>query len=176
MLPTFAATAWYHHKLASQPADLQGFLQEVEQFAMGDYAHALDQGANLPEDQFNAIAEKLHDYTGLPVAYIKKANLRINGPQFEQELADRFGPDHRQARHALLRSRPWTRWRRRREYDPQSAAIGSAYVSVFNDYVRRALHLHHRRVVPARRSTSSNGGNSSISHRERPSRCQCRST
>jgi len=29
-LPSFAATAWYHHKLANQPADLQPFLNEVE--------------------------------------------------------------------------------------------------------------------------------------------------
>jgi len=139
MLPTFAATAWYHHKLPAQPADLQSFLQEVEQFAMGDYAHALAEGASLPEDQLNAIAEKLHDYTGLPVAYIKKASLRINGPQFEHELQNDSD---------LTTGRLDTRFSgpsmdpldEEAEYDPQAAAIGSAYVSVFNDYVRRTLH------------------------------------
>ncbi|MDE2261894.1 MAG: peptidase S10 [Gammaproteobacteria bacterium] len=139
MLPTFAATAWYHHKLPSQPADLQSFLEEVEQFAMGDYAHALDQGASLPEDQLNAIAEKLHDYTGLPVAYIKKANLRINGPQFEHEL---------QTDADLTTGRLDSRFSgptmdplgEEAQYDPQAAAISSAYVSVFNDYARRTLH------------------------------------
>ena len=139
MLPTFAATAWYHHKLASQPADLESFLKEVEQFAMGDYANALDAGASLPEDQFNAIAQKLHDYTGLPVAYIKKANLRISGPKFEQQL---------QIDSDLTTGRLDTRFSgpamdplgETADYDPQSAAIGSAYVSVFNDYARRTLH------------------------------------
>ncbi|HEX5206494.1 MAG TPA: hypothetical protein VFW10_01710 [Steroidobacteraceae bacterium] len=139
MLPTFAATAWFHHKLTSQPADLESFLKEVEQFAMGDYAHALDQGANLPEDQLNAIAAKLHDYTGLPVAYIKKANLRINGPQFEHQLQNESD---------LTTGRLDTRFSgptmdplgEEAEYDPQSAAIGSAYVSVFNGYARRTLH------------------------------------
>ena len=138
-LPTYAATAWYHHKLASQPADLDSFLKEVEQFAMGDYANALEQGASLPEDQFNAIAGKLHDYTGLPVAYIKKANLRISGPKFEQQL---------QIDADLTTGRLDTRFSgptmdplgEDADYDPQSAAIGSAYVSVFNDYARRSLH------------------------------------
>ena len=85
-LPTYAATAWYHHMLPSQPQQLQPFLKEVEQFAMGPYADALAQGANLPQQDFNAIAQKLHAYTGLPVAYIKKANLRVSGGQFEQTL------------------------------------------------------------------------------------------
>ena len=138
-LPTFAATAWYHHLLASKPDDLESFLQEVEQFALGDYADALEQGANLPEDQFNAIAEKLHGYTGLPVAYIKKANLRISGAEFEQELQNDAG---------LTTGRLDTRFSgptmdplgEDAEYDPQSAAISSAYVSSFNDYARRSLH------------------------------------
>ena len=139
MLPTFAATAWYHHKLTSKPADLDSFLKEVEQFAMGDYAHALDQGANLPEDQYEAIAQKLHDYTGLSVAYIKKANLRINGPEFEHQLQNDSD---------LTTGRLDTRFSgptldplgEEAEYDPQSAAISSAYVSVFNGYARRTLH------------------------------------
>ena len=138
-LPTFAATAWYHHKLASQPGGLQSLLQEVEQFALGDYADALAQGASLPQDQFNAIAEKLHDYTGLPAAYIKKADLRISGPQFEHELlndADETAGrlDSRFAGPAM------DPLGEEAEYDPQAAAISSAYVSAFNDYVRRDLH------------------------------------
>src|SRR5215469_4437758 len=139
-LPTFAATAWYHHKLTSQPDDLQSFLQEVEQFAMGDYARALDQGASLPEDQFNAVAEKLHDYTGLPVAYIKKANLRIDGGEFEHELQN--DADMTTGRLDTRFSGPSIDpLAQEAEYDPQSAAISSAYVSVFNDYVRRTLHF-----------------------------------
>ncbi|MGH8202225.1 MAG: S10 family peptidase [Steroidobacteraceae bacterium] len=138
-LPTFAATAWYHHMLGSQPADLQGFLQEVEQFAMGDYMHALEQGANLPADQFNAIAAKLHDYTGLPLAYIKKANLRVSGIQFEHELQNDsdLTTGRLDSRFSGPSMDPLGEYA---NYDPQAASIGSAYVSVFNDYVRRTLH------------------------------------
>ena len=32
------------------------------------------------------------------------------------------------------------------EYDPQSAAIGSAYVSAFNDYVRKELKFGENKV------------------------------
>ena len=40
-LPTFAATAYYHHQLPQPPAALEPFLKEVEQYAIGDYAQAL---------------------------------------------------------------------------------------------------------------------------------------
>jgi carboxypeptidase C (cathepsin A) len=138
-LPTFAATAWYHHKLGSKSGDLESLLQEVEQFAMGDYADALSQGANLPEDQFNAIAEKLHDYTGLPAAYIKKADLRVTGPEFSQQLLNdsNLTAGRLDSRFAGPVMDPLAE---EAAYDPQSAAIGSAYVSAFNEYVRRNLH------------------------------------
>ena len=74
-LPTYAATAWYHHKLPSQHPDLPSLLTEVEHFAMNEYALALEAGSSLPADQRHAIAAKLHEYTGLPVAYIEKADL-----------------------------------------------------------------------------------------------------
>ena len=89
-LPTYAATAYYHHKLPTQPAALEPFLAEVEQFALGEYMSALLQGSQLPDAQRNAIAEKLHNYTGLPVAYLLKSNLRVEGGAFTKTL---LGPD-----------------------------------------------------------------------------------
>jgi len=74
-LPTYAATAWYHHKLPTAPAALQSFLAEVERFATNEDALALLQGNALAEAQRQAIAAKLHEYTGLPVAYLLKTNL-----------------------------------------------------------------------------------------------------
>ncbi len=46
-LPTYAATAWYHHKLPNQPAALEPLLREVENFALTDYAQALAAGSTL---------------------------------------------------------------------------------------------------------------------------------
>ena len=137
-LPTYAATAWYHHKLPEAHPDLKSLVAEVEHFAMNDYALALEAGSSLPADQRRAIVEKLHQYTGLPTAYIEKANLRINGGEFEKNLQDENG---------LTTGRLDTRFSgptfdplsKAADYDPQSAAISSAYVSAFNDYVRKDL-------------------------------------
>lgn len=139
-LPTYAATAWYHQRLPQQKGkSLPDFLKEVEAFALGDYAQALIKGASLDSNTFNQIAEKLHDYTGLPVAYIKKANLRIDGGEFEQNLLgmkdDITGRlDTRFAGPALD---PLSQ---RANYDPMASSISSAYISSFNDYVRTQLN------------------------------------
>jgi carboxypeptidase C (cathepsin A) len=138
-LPTFAATAWFHHKLPSQPADLESFLQQVEQFAMGPYAQALAAGSTLSKDQFDAIATQLHAYTGLPVSYIKRADLRVSGLEFEHELQN--GSDLTTGRLDTRFSGPsMDPLDREAQYDPQAAAISSAYVSAFNDYAQRDLH------------------------------------
>jgi carboxypeptidase C (cathepsin A) len=143
-LPTYAATAWYHHKLPETPADLPSFLAEVEHFAMNDYGLALAAGNALPADQRQAIVEKLHRYTGLPAEYIEKSNLRVNGGQFEKTLEG--DSDTTTGRLDTRFSGPTLDpLSREAEYDPQSAAIGSAYVSAFNDYVRKDLKFGENR-------------------------------
>ena len=138
VLPTYAATAWYHKKLSNRPAELKPFLAEVEYFAMGEYAQALAAGTALDPARKRAIAEKLHSYIGLPVEYIERADLRINGGEFEHTL---------QLDEGLTTGRLDSRFsgptmdalEQGAAYDPQSAAISSAYVAGFNDYVRKQL-------------------------------------
>ncbi|MDR3388278.1 MAG: peptidase S10 [Rudaea sp.] len=137
-LPTYAASAWYHHKLANAPKDLKPFLAEVEHFAMTEYLTALAAGSTLDPAQKKAIEEKLHGYTGLPVAYWEKANLRVYGGEFEKNLQD--DTDQTTGRLDTRFSGPnMDPLDRDAQYDPQSAAISSAYVSAFNDYVRKQL-------------------------------------
>ncbi len=138
-LPTYAATALYHKKLPNPGSkSLPDLLHDVENFAMGDYALALGEGAAIDPQKFDAIAEKLHEFTGLPVAYIKKANLRIDGGEFEKNLQD--DADETTGRLDTRFSGPTLDpLSKEAEYDPQSAAISSAYVSTFNDYVRQTL-------------------------------------
>ena len=138
VLPTYAATAWYHKKLPGDHKDLEALLSEVEQFSMGEYGRALAAGSDLSPADKRAVAEKLHQYTGLPVEYILKADLRIDGGEFRQNLQDDAG---------LTTGRLDTRFSgpdidplsQRADYDPQSTALGSAYVSAFNEYVRKEL-------------------------------------
>jgi carboxypeptidase C (cathepsin A) len=150
-LPTYAATAWYHHRLPDQPQDLQTLLAQVEHFATTDYALALMKGNSLAPAQRQAIAEKLNAYTGLPVSYLLKSNLRIEYGAFQKELlADQdLTTGTLDTRFTGPTLDPLSKVS---EYDPQSAAIGSAYVAAFNEYVRDQLHygqgLHYKPGIP----------------------------
>jgi carboxypeptidase C (cathepsin A) len=139
-LPTYAATAWYHHQPPEQrtahvPATL---LAEVERFSSGEYAAALAAGASLDDASREKIVAKLHEYTGLSEDYLRRDDLRVTSDEFRQELLrDKGmiigGTDTRYEGHTL------DRMSRRAKYDPSDSAIGSPYVSTFNDYVRRVL-------------------------------------
>jgi carboxypeptidase C (cathepsin A) len=137
-LPTYAATAWYHKRLQNAPQDLEAFVTQVEQFAVGDYQSALMAGDTLSAEQRHAVAERLHDLIGLPVEYLEKANLRVNGGMFEKTLLEDQG---------LTTGRLDTRYTsptldllsKEAEYDPQSAAIDSAFISTYNEYARATL-------------------------------------
>jgi carboxypeptidase C (cathepsin A) len=137
-LPTYAATAVYHKKVPQQPAALEPFLKEVEDFAMGPYAHALALGTDVTAAEKQQVAEKLHEYTGIPVAYWLKADLRVNGGEFEKMLQDDqdLTTGRLDTRFSGPSLNPLSEYA---EYDPQSSAISSAYVSLFNDYVRKDL-------------------------------------
>lgn len=137
-LPSMAATAWYHHKVPNQPAQLEPFLHEVEQFSLGEYASALLQGADLSADRKKAIADKLQSYTGVPAAYWLKADLRVSGGDFSKEL---------QSDEGLTTGRLDTRYEgpdidplsKEADYDPFSNSIQAAYVTAINQYAREEL-------------------------------------
>jgi carboxypeptidase C (cathepsin A) len=144
-LPTYAATAWYHHRLPAQNPSLDALLTEVEQFAMGEYARALTAGSQLTAGERAAVAEKLHQYTGLPVDYILRADLRIDGGEFSKNV---------QSDGQLTTGRLDTRFAgpdldplsQRADYDPQAAALAPAYVTAFNEYVRKELRYGEGKV------------------------------
>jgi carboxypeptidase C (cathepsin A) len=143
-LPTYAATAWYHHKLPSQPAELEPLLREVETFAMTEYASALAAGSTLAPERKSAIAAKLGAYTGLAKDYIERANLRVNGGEFEKTL---LGSDITTGRLDTRFAGPTIDpMSKEADYDPQSASISSAYVSAFNDYVRSVLKFGDKKT------------------------------
>jgi carboxypeptidase C (cathepsin A) len=138
-LPTYAATAWYHNRIANRPADLRAFLSQVEQFATGEYAQALLKGNDLPQPERQRIAQQLAAYTGLSVPYLLKSNLRIEYGAFQKEL---FGEQ------GLTTGTLDTRFlgatldplSKVASYDPQGSAIGAAYVAAYQSYVRDRLH------------------------------------
>jgi carboxypeptidase C (cathepsin A) len=146
-LPTYTATAWYHRKLPTQPAALEPLLHEVEGFALTEYLQALAAGSTLSAERKREIAAKLHDYTGLPADYIERANLRVNGGEFEKTLLGAETTTGRlDTRFAGPTIDPMSK---EADYDPQSAAISSAYVSAFNDYVRTTLKFGEKKTYKA---------------------------
>ncbi len=139
-LPTYAAVAWYHKRLSQPPARLHPFLDEVQSWAMGPYLSALNRGAALPRTQEKAIAAQMAEYTGLPEHYLLKADLRVTGPEFEQELLSSEGKTtgRLDARFSGPTLDPLAEYA---EYDPLISGIGSAYVSAANTYLRDTLHF-----------------------------------
>ncbi len=137
-LPSYAAIAWHYEKVAHKGRDQKAFLDEVRAFARGPYSEALAQGQNLPQAQVDSIAAKLSNYTGLSVAYIKDANLRVSPARFRKELLR----DQREilgrydARFAgtdvdAAGDTPG--------YDPSDAGITGAFVAALHEYLDREL-------------------------------------
>ncbi len=83
-LPSYAAIAWYHHRLRDRPPSLAPVLARTEAFALDDYAAALLAGSVLPTARKHAIAATLEDLTGVPAGVWLKADLRIDGAAFRR--------------------------------------------------------------------------------------------
>src|SRR2546428_2691628 len=139
LLPTYAATAWYHKKL---PPDLQGDLKktvdEARRFAFGEYMQALIKGNSLTDAERKATAKKVARFTGLSTDFVEHANLRVNAARFRKELLR----DRR-----LMVGRLDGRFTgldadaagETQEFDPSNTAIQGAYTALFSDYVRSQL-------------------------------------
>jgi carboxypeptidase C (cathepsin A) len=138
-LPTCTATAWYHRRLDDElQRDLRRTLDEVESFALGEYAHAMLQGDALPRSDADRIAARLARYTGLSESFVRESNLRIGMRRFTKELLrdqrrtvgrldSRFlGIDADAAGEGF-------------SYDPSYAAIQGPYTATLNHYVRTEL-------------------------------------
>ena len=137
-LPSYAAIAYYHDKLAHKPADLNSFLMAVRAFARGPYAEALAQGDNLSEQERDAIAVKVSDYTGLSAQYVKEANLRVNPSRFRKELLR--GDEEILGRYdARFEGTDVDAAGETPGYDPSETGIMGAFVAAFHDYLSQQL-------------------------------------
>ena len=139
-LPGYAAVAWYHHMLPNQPAALEPLLSEVRAYAMGPFTTALLKGDALSDEEREAVAQKVHDYTGLSVEYLKAANLRVSENEFAHELlkARRLTVGRLDGRFTGPTPDPLAK---ETDYDPQAAAISAAFAAVFLDYYHGELRF-----------------------------------
>lgn len=59
LLPSFAATAWYHGRARTAHEELEPFLEEARAFAQGPFAAALLQGDLISPEVENEVAERM---------------------------------------------------------------------------------------------------------------------
>ncbi|MEQ8217632.1 MAG: carboxypeptidase [Arenibacter sp.] len=131
--PTYAATAWYHNKIADKPENVYEFLETVRSFTENEYTPALFKGDRLSENEKSNIASKLAYYTGTDTEYWLKADLRVTASEFfaeflrdEGEIVGRLDSRFTGINEDLLAQEG--------SHDPQSLAISPAYISGFLDY------------------------------------------
>ena len=139
-LPSYAATAWYHKKLAPdmQSKPVAKIVAEAEAFASGEYAAVLEKGARLTDKERQDAIRQLAHFTGLDQKFLDYANLRVNLNLFRKELLrterrsigrldSRFkGYDSNLASDST-------------DYDASESAIRPPYTTTFNNYVRSEL-------------------------------------
>jgi carboxypeptidase C (cathepsin A) len=136
-LPTLAATAAYHGKLAPELA-MPALLAEVERFATNEYALALARGSTLSDAERADVAGKIARFTGLSPEFVLASNLRVDDERFYKELlrAQRRTVGRLDARFTGLDRDAGGE---SAEYDPSYSAIQGPYTAALNDWLRRGL-------------------------------------
>lgn len=88
LLPSYAATAWYHGKVdrGAWDGDLERFLDEARAFAVDDYLPALLKGQLLGAETGRAVTARMAAFTGLSERYIERSHLRVPLRRFMREL------------------------------------------------------------------------------------------
>jgi carboxypeptidase C (cathepsin A) len=138
-LPTYAATAWYHKKLAPDlQRDLHKTLKEVEQWAEKGYAEALAKGDRLTPAERQEVIDKLARYTGLDKRFLDNSNMRVEIMRFTAEIlrdqkrtVGRLDSRFKGVDAMAASERP--------DFDPSIAAIRPPYTSLIYQYLRTEL-------------------------------------
>jgi carboxypeptidase C (cathepsin A) len=139
-LPTYATSAWYHHKLGEdlQKLPVADVAAQAKQWATEHYFQALAMGSALSDAQRKDVIDHLARYTGLGRDLIDEANLRIDPGLFrkrllgDHQLIGRM--DTRLGGYAPRPTMPWP------EYDPGMDRYIGVYSATFNNYIREQLH------------------------------------
>jgi len=143
-LPSYAATAWYHHRLSPGPSSLPGVVKKAEDFASGPYATALFKGSALGDAERESVAQHLAALTGLPASLWIKANLRISLPLFRRRLlgeTDQYTGRY-DSRYTLDELQPLVPFPGPSSAGATTSAIWGALTASFNDYLDRRLNYH----------------------------------
>jgi carboxypeptidase C (cathepsin A) len=143
-IPSYAAVAWYHHRLHSQPASLPDLVKKAEAFAAGPYATALLQGAALSDAEKQSIAGQLSSLTAIRASTWLKVNLRMSLRVFRRSLlgSEDQATGRYDARYTTSELQPFLRIPGHTNAGATSSAIMGALTASFNDYLERHLNYH----------------------------------
>ena len=139
-LPTYAATAWYHHKLPgpNPPATWSHFSGKSKGLRCTTTLRRWSRGLPCPKpiELHRREASPIHRSA---VELYSQSQFAHRRRRVREKPSGRYRQHHRTAGHAIFGAQhgPLSK---EADYDPQSAAISSAYISAFNDYVRTTLH------------------------------------
>lgn len=138
-LPSYAATAWYHHKLANPPASAEEAAAQARTFAAGAYSAALEKGQTISPAERDSVARQMSQLTGLSPDFIERANLRVDLSRFRKELlrSERLTVGRYDSRYTGIDpdaagESP--------DYDASDVAISGAFVGTLNTYLARDLN------------------------------------
>jgi len=139
-LPTYAATAWVHKKLAKdlQAETVEKVADEARKYAAGPYLAALFKGDTLTAEERATVVKNVARLTGLSPQFVDECNLRISMQRFAKELL-------RDQRRTVGRYDGSTLGTDRDaagatpDYDPSYASVQGPYTAAFNQYVRAEL-------------------------------------
>lgn len=137
-LPSMAATAYHHNKVADPPASLDAFVQEARDFAAGDYAAALMKGQRLQGEERASIRRRLARFTGLSERFVESADLRVSDQRFYKELLRDRGLviGRLDARYT---GRDYDNAGESPDNDPSFYGIDAGYTAALNEWVRTGL-------------------------------------
>lgn len=139
-VPAFAATAWYHGRLADdlQTRELQVVIDEAEAWAMSEYVVALAKGGQISGEERQRVIQQLSRFTGLSEQYVDQSEMRVHIMRFCKELLR----DQKQTV-GRLDSRFTGRDRLgvtdTPDFDPSLMSPTPPFTAAFNDYVRNQL-------------------------------------
>lgn len=137
-LPSYAATAWYHHKMANPPATVEQAAAQARTFAQGPYLAALEKGQTISPEERDSVARQMSALTGLSPEFIERANLRVDLSRFRKELLrdqrqtiGRYDSRYMGVDPDAAGETP--------DYDASDTAISGAFIGTLNTYLSRDL-------------------------------------
>jgi carboxypeptidase C (cathepsin A) len=138
-LPSYATTAWYHHKMQNPPATVAEAAAEARAFAQGPYAAALEKGQTISPQERDAVAQQMSALTGLSPQFIERADLRVDLSRFRKELLrneretiGRYDSRYIGIDPDAAGESP--------DYDASDTAISGAFIGTLNTYLVRDLN------------------------------------